>query len=535
MAKPALSGEFGSAIPHELCDLPQWVLYRTQTRNGRTTKVPYQVAHASRRASSTDPATWGTYGAALAARQRGAGDGIGFVFSSDDPYAGIDFDHCLRNGVLDQHVRPIIARLDSYTECSPSGDGLHVVARAEVGGGRRTSKTPWGGELEVYDRGRYFTMTGQHLAGTPAVIGDRDEQVAALLAEWLPEPKPARPIPWTQAPARLDDRELLDRAFAASNGAKFRGLWQGDTTGYGSDSEADLALCSMLAFWTGPDAERIAWLFGQSGLMREKWDREDYRAATIAKALDGRTEFYEPPAPRLRIVPTVENALEVASAVICMEDSPLVAAREALDGRIVLERADGMRLAAPSLESLTTFAKLSGALAAGYGHELAVGQTEKTATAHKFVAALRRHFGSARVEVVEQTFEGWLVELVRLAGGVTFASGDAASRLRAWRTLDELDPEVERGARAFAAKVALALDTTTGDRYLRTGWAQEYVRRCGWRGSTEAAISMFEAVGLERPGRDGRVRAHWRAGGETLVLRFWVIPQEQFETWRADS
>jgi hypothetical protein len=410
-----------------------------------------------------------------------------------------------------------------------------VVARAEVGGGRRTSKTPWGGELEVYDRGRYFTMTGEHLAGTPAVIGDRNQQVAALLDEWLPEAKPARLMPHPQAPARLDDRELLDRAFAASNGAKFRALWQGDTSSYTSESEADLALCSMLVFWTGPDAERIAWLFGQSGLMREKWDREDYRAATIAKALAGRTEFYELPGPRLRIVPTVENALEVASAVICMEDVPLVAARESLDGRIVLERTDGMRLAAPSLESLTTFGRLSGALAAGYGHELTVGQNEKTATAHRFVAALRRHFGAARVEAAEQAFEGWLVDLAHFAGETPFTSGDAESRLRAWRLLDELDPEAERGAQAFAAKVVLAHELHSGDRYLRAGWAHEYVRRCGWRGSTEAAISMFETVGLEQPGRDGRVRAHWRAGGQTLVLRFWIAPRALFETWRAET
>src|SRR5205085_606383 len=109
------------AIPLELRERPQWVLYRAQTRNGKTTKVPYQTARANRRASSTDPATWGTFASALEARGRGAGDGIGFVFAADDPYAGIDLDACIRDGVIDPAARELVARLDTYTERSPSG------------------------------------------------------------------------------------------------------------------------------------------------------------------------------------------------------------------------------------------------------------------------------------------------------------------------------------------------------------------------------------------------------------------------------
>ena len=92
----------------------------------------------------------------------------------------------------------------------------------------------------------------------------------------------------------LDDRDLLDKASAASNGADFDALWRGDLSGHGSASEADLALCNHLAFWTGGDPARIDSLFRQSGLMRDKWDREDYRDRTIAKALEGRTEYYTP-------------------------------------------------------------------------------------------------------------------------------------------------------------------------------------------------------------------------------------------------
>ncbi len=97
------------------------------------------------------------------------------------------------------------------------------------------------------------------------------------------------------AASDLNDSQLIERAMAAKNGAQFAALWLGDTSGYGGDhSSADLALCGMLAFWAGPDAGRIDRLFRQSGLYRQKWDRPDYRAATIRRALAGRSEHYRP-------------------------------------------------------------------------------------------------------------------------------------------------------------------------------------------------------------------------------------------------
>ena len=93
----------------------------------------------------------------------------------------------------------------------------------------------------------------------------------------------------------LSDTEVIQRALSASNGERFSRLWAGDVSGYGCHSEADLALCGMLAFWTGGDATRIDSLFRQSGLYRKKWDRKDYRNRTIAEALSGKTEFYKAP------------------------------------------------------------------------------------------------------------------------------------------------------------------------------------------------------------------------------------------------
>jgi putative DNA primase/helicase len=147
----------------------------------------------------------------------------------------------------------------------------------------------------MYDRGRFFTVTGRRLRGTSHLVEERQEQLSAL-HDRLFSPR-ERDVPERKgkvAPHNgLDDDEVLRRATSAANGARFAALWAGDRSGYTSDSEADLALCSMLAFWVGPDESRISSLFSRSGLMREKWNREDYRRRTISRAIS-RAEFYTP-------------------------------------------------------------------------------------------------------------------------------------------------------------------------------------------------------------------------------------------------
>lgn len=112
----------------------------------------------------------------------------------------------------------------------------------------------------------------------------------------------------------LSDRELLALAMNARNGAEFRSLWNGDISSYPSQSEADLALCGHLAFWTGKDRERIDSLFRQSGLYRDKWERQDYRRHTIDTAIDGTQNTYEPPAPtpeRENVTQLIDSALDL--------------------------------------------------------------------------------------------------------------------------------------------------------------------------------------------------------------------------------
>jgi putative DNA primase/helicase len=221
--------------------------------------------------------------------------GVGFVFTEDDPYAGIDLDKC-RNpetGEIDQWARKIVDALDSYTEVSPSGTGLHIFVKATLPG-RNNRKGP----VEMYESRRYFTLTGKHLNGTPTEIHERHDVLERLYRHVFKDEKRAdQTNGYRPRTASLDvgDEDLLELAMRAKNGDKFSQLWRGDTSDYaGDESRADLALCSLLAFWTDGDTMRMDHLFRQSGLMREKWNRHDYRERTFKRVLEGKTEFYQP-------------------------------------------------------------------------------------------------------------------------------------------------------------------------------------------------------------------------------------------------
>jgi hypothetical protein len=281
------SAVHADAIPLELRECVQWVIWRAEQRAGRATKVPYRATERGGRASSTDPATWSSFDAALTAYEAGRADGVGFVFTDSDPYFGLDLDAELSEA----DRAAIVLALNTYTEWSPSGEGMHVVGRGSLNG---SGRHPVG--LGVFDRGRYFTFTGAHVTGTPETIEECSAPLDELLVQFLPARAPSAAALPAQ-PVDLDDRELLERAFAAGNGATFGALWSGEWQSllrYGSQSEADLALCSMLAFWTGRDPARMDRLFRASGLHREKWEqREDYRERTIEAAIAGTAEVYE--------------------------------------------------------------------------------------------------------------------------------------------------------------------------------------------------------------------------------------------------
>jgi putative DNA primase/helicase len=147
------------SIPKELRARPQWVVWKAV--GDKPDKVPYS-ARTGRRASSTDLLTWATFQEALEAYENGEYAGIGFAFSSADPYTGIDLDDCVdADGEIAGWALEIVRYFDSYTELSATGTGLHVIVRGEIPNRRK-------GEVEVYSSKRYFTVTG-HVVG---VSGD---------------------------------------------------------------------------------------------------------------------------------------------------------------------------------------------------------------------------------------------------------------------------------------------------------------------------------------------------------------------------
>lgn len=292
------------AIPTRLKQADRWVVWKYVEEVDHDTgevswNKPPQCANSPGLASSTNPKTWASFASAAAAYSRGGLDGIGFVLSaspgSDERLVGVDLDKCRdpETGTIDPWAADIVAKLDSYTEISPSARGLRIFLLGRLPTGR-CKKGPY----ENYEHRRYFTVTGHRLPGTRETIECRQAELEAVHKSIFGDldKEEATATRGAQTPTDLNDQELVRRACESSSGAKFRRLWEGDRSGFGSPSEADLALCNYLAFWTSGDESRMASLFAQSGLFRSKWQREDYRTRTIAKAMHGRTQFYNPQA-----------------------------------------------------------------------------------------------------------------------------------------------------------------------------------------------------------------------------------------------
>ncbi|OIB57330.1 hypothetical protein [Natrialba sp. SSL1] len=293
-----------SVLPAGLVESDQWICWREQERDGKPTKVPITPT-TGEFASSTDDQTWTTFDDALEYTEAGNADGIGFVFTDNDSFVGIDLDDCrdLDTGAIDEAAQDIIDRLDSYTERSPSGTGYHVIVEGELHGDRNRK-----GAIEMYDSARFFTVTGEHVDETPTTVATRQDALTAVHREYVQDdatddrdsdpPNEAAGEP--SAEIDLDDEELLEKACNATNGEKFERLWNGNTLSYESQSEADMALCFLLAFWTGGDAMWMDKLFRQSGLLREKWDEihyadgSTYGEKTLERAIANTSEFYDP-------------------------------------------------------------------------------------------------------------------------------------------------------------------------------------------------------------------------------------------------
>lgn len=275
-------------FPEQMKQLPNWVFWQLKQRNGKLTKVPYQTN--GHKASPTDPATWSTYTEASGTFDPEKYNGIGFVFSKSAGIVFIDIDHCISEDGLDDRARDILeaftdddGNLATFVEYSQSGTGLHIYAIGEIPRGFNNRAV----HVEMYDDGRFSAMTGNaYCACEPGEFPDGLRYVF----EKHKTKAPAKVPDWTSKPVdratqRNDDWIIEHARDRQGNSNKFPALFSGDWSGYGSQSEADLALCKILAFWTNNDPEAIDRIFRRSGLYRAKWERRDYSRRTIGKAI----------------------------------------------------------------------------------------------------------------------------------------------------------------------------------------------------------------------------------------------------------
>lgn len=267
-----------AGIPEEMKAANRWLVFKAvpkTKRDGTTelTKEPRQGAHPNRKASSTNPATWFDFETALAAVQEGHCDGLGFALG--DGWAGVDIDNAVADGELQAAARQVISLFESYTEFSVSGTGVHILVHGEVPEGKRS------GNIEVYGRGRYFTVSGHALPLGPGTVEPRQDELDDLVARIDAErvigrpsgqvatDSPAWPDPPPPPPATAAEIIELGHQFCQHFGA----LWRGEIDVYDGDaSRADMALIGALVWLCGPGQQAfVRDIAMQSGLRREKW------------------------------------------------------------------------------------------------------------------------------------------------------------------------------------------------------------------------------------------------------------------------
>jgi hypothetical protein len=282
----------------DLYSIPRWVYWRLETRAGtkKPTKVPYAV-RGGYKASSTNTNDWTTRPDTVPHGYNGCG------FMLGDGFVGIDIDGCINveTGEVADYALRIVEMLDSYTEVSASGTGLHIIARGTVGEDRRKRK----GSIEIYSASRYFTISEAIFSGRDS-INERTNEINAVVDEFLTDKKPVKPVSKPTEGRKsalgyvssfgskmLSDDDIISIVRKSKQANKFNALWQGNISAYQSNSEADIALADILSFYT-KDESQIERIMRSSGLLREKWDRnKGYLHTTISNALGTVTEQFE--------------------------------------------------------------------------------------------------------------------------------------------------------------------------------------------------------------------------------------------------
>ena len=300
-------------IPDNLKKEKRWCLYKIISREGKNTKLP--IMPNGKPAKSNDKTTWNSYEDCIAALNRNIGDGLGFMLG--DGYIGIDIDKVsddIMAYTMDYQARSMTADflrgISTYAELSPSKTGLHFIGKGKVPGERKRHKN-----LEIYDEGRFFTVTGN-------VIKDKDrshikpieQELLPLYQKYMPavgnqiEHKETRneqgkrstrenPFKQRYGKSSNDVLELLfEKGYFHYTGEDIRRIYYGNYESYfTSQSEADFFMLGRLLYYTA-DVEQAVSLMENSGLKREKWYKRrrntDYIHYIAGKAIGSMNKFY---------------------------------------------------------------------------------------------------------------------------------------------------------------------------------------------------------------------------------------------------
>ncbi|OLN23943.1 hypothetical protein BTO30_00490 [Domibacillus antri] len=261
-------------IPKEMREMKQWVCYKAVPRGEKITKVPVNP-NTGMNMDSNSVENWLSFEEAIQYTGKNFITGIGFVFTEADDLVGIDIDGCVENGIFNQVAEEILCQLKgkAYAEYSPSGKGIHLITK-----GAKTSTRSKNSEygLEVYQNKRYFTVTGNMLNGYDKIEWATDG-INSICTTFLEKGDEDEQLVLLSQREEVRDESIIDVMFRGKSGHRLKSLYEGDWKGYyQSQSEADMALCNALAFYTAKDASQMDVLFRKSGLYRSKWDSIHY-------------------------------------------------------------------------------------------------------------------------------------------------------------------------------------------------------------------------------------------------------------------
>ena len=289
-------------IPPELKKYPYWCYWRAEERQGQITKPPLSP-HGGKHAKSNDKSTFASFSDAFNTYKGTSSNGIGIGLF--DGWAAVDIDHCIDDtGTISDMATDIINMMQSYTEFSPSRKGIRIIFR--VSDDFTIDKDKYyihkkDISLEIYIAGvtkKYVTITGNKVNECSVEV--RDTEIKTVLDKYMKRQGNQRKEQLDASfPVDLSDDEVIRRACSAKNGEEFSRLLSGDISKYDNDdSRADMSFCNMLAFWCRCDTDQMDRIFRGSGLMRDKWDRQQsgstYGKITIEKAVKECKKVYEP-------------------------------------------------------------------------------------------------------------------------------------------------------------------------------------------------------------------------------------------------